>query len=90
MAQTSKQKEVEHPVLWAIQSAKHIKAQCMLILKNNRVEKVSLTNVKTFISRKDSCAINNEKNRPYNLRKRKNIINYAETSDMRNILMVKL
>ena len=38
----------------------------MLILKNNRIEKVSLRNVKAFIPRKDSCDTNNEKNRPYN------------------------
>ena len=50
----------------------------MLISKNNRVEKVSLRNVKAFIPRRDSCDIISEKKRPYILRKRKSIVNYAE------------
>ena len=53
----------------------------MLILKNSRVEKVSLRNVKAFVPRKDSCDTNEERGRPYNLRKRKKIVNYAESSD---------
>ena len=53
----------------------------MLISKNNRVEKVSLRNVKAFIPRRDSCDIISEKNKPYILRKRKSIVNYAESSD---------
>ena len=48
----------------------------MLISKNNRVEKVSLRNVKAFIPRRDSCDTISEENKPYSLRKRKSIVNY--------------
>ena len=54
----------------------------MHILKNGRVEKVSLKNVKAFIPREDSGKSNEKtrKNHPYNLRERK-VVNYAESTD---------
>ena len=55
----------------------------MHMLKNNRVEKVSLKNVKAFIPRENSETYDEKsrKNIPYNLRKRKERVNYAESSD---------
>lgn len=45
-----------------------------LIKKKNRIEKVLLINVNTFIPRKDSFDINNKKDISYNLKKRKMIL----------------
>ena len=61
----------------------------LLISKNKRVEKVSPRNVKAFIPRKDSFDINNEKNRLYNLRKRKILLIILRVQLVRVNFMVK-